>query len=55
MPALEFQSPQALWGMLAIPLLLVWAVLERRSRAVLRFSAAAMLAAQGRGVRPYLL
>lgn len=51
----ELESPKALLLLAIIPLLVLWAVVERRRRAVLRFSAAAELFRQGRGVRPYLL
>jgi Ca-activated chloride channel family protein len=52
---LEFHSPQYLWGLLLVPVLLWWAWRERRARATLRFSAAHVLLRQGRGVRTYLL
>ncbi len=52
---LAFHSPQALWGLLLVPVLLYQAWRERRRRAVLRFSAAHILAQQGRGLRTYLL
>ena len=52
---LEFHSPEALWGLLVVPVLLVLAWRERRRRAVLRFSAAHVLLQQGRGLRSYLL
>ncbi len=52
---LEFHSPQYLWGLLLVPILLGWAWRERRARATLRFSAAHVLGRQGRGVRTYLL
>ena len=51
----NFNDPEYLWGLLLVPVLLVWAWLERRSRAALRFSAATLLARQGRGVRTYML
>ncbi|MFZ5467834.1 MAG: vWA domain-containing protein [Myxococcota bacterium] len=55
MPVLpSFHSPQALWLLLAVPLLIWWAVLERKSRAVFRFSAAHMLLRSGRGLRAHL-
>ncbi|MBN1206770.1 MAG: VWA domain-containing protein [Myxococcaceae bacterium] len=54
-PELAFHSPQALWGLLLVPVLLYQAWRERRRRAVLRFSAAHVLARQGRGLRTYLL
>ena len=50
-----FHTPGVLWLLTAAPLLLIWALVERRTRAVLRFSATGMVAAQGRGVRPFLL
>jgi Ca-activated chloride channel family protein len=54
-PNLAFNNPEALWGLLLVPVLLYWAWRERRSRAVLRFSAAHVFAQQGRGLRSYLL
>jgi Ca-activated chloride channel family protein len=51
----EFHSPQALWLLALVPFIIGWAVIERRKRAVLRFSAASLLFAQGRGLRPYFL
>ncbi|XXF76517.1 VWA domain-containing protein [Myxococcaceae bacterium GXIMD 01537] len=54
-PNLAFHSPEALWGLLLVPVLLYQAWRERRSRAVLRFSAAHVFARQGRGLRVYLL
>jgi Ca-activated chloride channel family protein len=51
----EFHSPQYFWLLLLVPLIIGWSVVERRKRAVLRFSAASQLFAQGRGVRPYFL
>lgn len=51
----SFHSPQYLWLLLLIPLFLLWAWVEKRKRAVLRFSAASQLFKQGRGLRPYLL
>ncbi|GMU59747.1 MAG: aerotolerance protein BatA [Myxococcaceae bacterium] len=51
----EFHSPRWLWLLALIPALLAWAVVERRRRAVLRFSAASALLAQGRGLRPRFL
>src|SRR5262245_16284499 len=53
--SLEFHSRWVLWLMAGAPLLLLWAYVERRTRAVFRFSAASLLVRQGRGVRPYLL
>jgi Ca-activated chloride channel family protein len=52
---LEFHNPQFLWGLLIIPALIVWAMVERKLRAVLRFPGATMLSKQGRGIRPYFL
>jgi Ca-activated chloride channel family protein len=54
-PNLAFHSPEALWGLLLVPVLLFGAWRERRTRAVLRFSAAHVFAQQGRGLRSYLL
>lgn len=54
-PSLAFHNPHALWLLLAVPLLLLAAWRERRSRAVLRFSATSAFAKHGRGLRPYLL
>src|SRR3712207_2730593 len=51
----DFHSPHFLWGLLLVPVLLLWAWRERLSRAALRFSAAHWLARQGRGLRTYLL
>lgn len=50
-----FHSPQFLWLLLLVPAFLVWAWVEKKRRAVLRFSAASQLFKQGRGVRPYFL
>ncbi len=50
-----FHSPQFLWLLLAAPLVFVWAWVEKRRRAVLRFSAASQLLRQGRGLRPWVL
>lgn len=56
MPAsFEFHSRWVLWLMAAAPVILAWAYVERRTRAVFRFSAASLLVKQGRGLRPYLL
>jgi Ca-activated chloride channel family protein len=52
---LAFHSPQALWGLLLVPVLLYQAWRERRRRAVLRFSAAHVFLQQGRGLRTYML
>ncbi len=51
----SFHSPHYLWLLLAVPMILVWAWVERRKRAVLRFSAASQIFKQGRGIRPYFL
>ncbi len=50
-----FHSPQWLWLLVVAPVFVLWAWLEKKKRAVLRFSAATQLFKQGRGVRPYLL
>jgi len=50
-----FHSPQWLWLLVLAPVFVLWAWLEKKKRAVLRFSAASQLFKQGRGVRPYLL
>ncbi|MDY7228598.1 VWA domain-containing protein [Hyalangium sp. s54d21] len=52
---LAFHSPQALWGLLIVPVLLYQAWRERHRRATLRFSAAHVFALQNRGLRAYLL
>lgn len=52
---LNFHSPQALWLLLGLPLIFAWAFVERRRRAVLRFSAAKALVTGGRGIRPWLM
>lgn len=53
---LTFHNPQVLWLLLLLPLSLWWAHVQRRSRAVLRFSAAHVLVRGGRrGARAYLL
>ena len=51
----DSHNPQAFWGLLLVPVLVLWAWRERRQRAVLRFSAAGVLAKSGRGLRTYLL
>jgi Ca-activated chloride channel family protein len=51
----EFHSRWVLWLLAGAPFFLAWAFVERRTRAVLRFSAAGVVAAQGRGLRPYLM
>jgi len=55
MPSFEFHSRWVLWLIAGAPVLLAWAYVERRTRAVFRFPAAGVLVKQGRGVRPYLL
>jgi Ca-activated chloride channel homolog len=50
-----FHSPQALWGLLIVPVLLYQAWREGRRRATLRFSAAHVFLRQGRGLRAHLL
>lgn len=51
-----FHSPQYLWLLVLAPLIPTWALVERRKRAVLRFSAAgALIQHGGRGLRPWLL
>lgn len=54
-PLPAFNNPEALWGLLLVPLLLWQAWRERRARATLRFSAAHVFARGGRGLRAYLL
>ncbi|ABF91605.1 MULTISPECIES: VWA domain-containing protein [Myxococcus] len=54
-PLPAFNNPEALWGLLLVPLLLWQAWRERRARATLRFSAAHVFARGGRGFRAYLL
>jgi Ca-activated chloride channel family protein len=51
---LIFHNPRALWLLLAIPLLLAWTLLERRSRSVFRFSAGHVFSRTARGWRAYL-
>lgn len=50
-----FHSPRALVLLAFVPALLAWAYIERKRRAVLRFSAASQLLTQGRGLRPRFL
>ena len=50
-----FHSPEALWGLLIVPVLLYQAWREGRRRAALRFSAAHVFLRQGRGLRAHLL
>src|SRR5258708_22786170 len=52
---LTFHNPHALWLLLLVPLIAVWALVEGRSRAVLRFSAAHVFSAGPAGWRPRLL
>jgi Ca-activated chloride channel family protein len=52
---LVFHSPRALWLLLAIPFLIGWVLVSRRSWAVLRFSAAHVFAGGPRGWRSYLV
>jgi Ca-activated chloride channel family protein len=54
-PALSFHNPEALWLLLAVPLVAWWMVRQRTRKAVLRFSAAHAFAGKPRGIRPYLL
>lgn len=54
-PLPAFNNPEALWGLLLVPLLLVQAWRERRARARLRFSAAHVFARGGKGLRTWLL
>ncbi len=51
----DFHSPWMLWLLLLAPAIALWAVVERRKRAVLRFSATKLLIAHGRGLRAHLL
>ncbi|HLL03479.1 MAG TPA: VWA domain-containing protein [Myxococcaceae bacterium] len=55
LPELAFHSPEALWGLLLVPVLMYQAWRENRRRATLRFSAAHVFLRQGRGLRAYLL
>lgn len=52
---LTFHSPQLLWLLALVPLSLWWAYVQRRERAVLRFSATGVFATGRRGLRVYLL
>ncbi|WP_342375639.1 VWA domain-containing protein [Myxococcus stipitatus] len=54
-PLPAFNNPEALWGLLLVPLLFVQAWRERRARAPLRFSAANVFARSGKGLRTYML
>jgi len=51
---LIFHNPKVLWLLLAIPLLIAWAIFERRKRAVFRFSAVNGFSSHRRGWRAYL-
>ncbi len=51
----SFHSPWMLLLLGVVPVVLLWAWLERRSRAVLRFSATHAFVRHGRGIRAYLL
>jgi len=55
MPSDLFHDPELLWGLLLVPLLLLWRRRQRRTRAVLRFPAASAFARQPRGWRTRLL
>ena len=55
LPDASFHSPWMFALLGAVPLVLLWAWLERRTRAVLRFSAAHVFARHRRGPRPFLL
>lgn len=50
-----FHSPQMLWLLVLVPVFLGWTWVEKKKRAVLRFSAASQLFKQGRGIRPFML
>jgi len=54
-PDLTFHSPAFLWALVLVPGLLYGAWREKRTRAVLRFSAAHVFARQPRGLRSRLL
>lgn len=49
-----YQQPLALLLLALVPFLLAFVWLEKRTRAVLRFSATTLLAKQGRGLRTYV-
>ena len=51
----SFHSPQLLWLLVLVPVFIGWTWVEKKKRAVLRFSAASQLFKQGRGVRPFML
>ena len=44
-----------LWLLVLVPVFLGWTYVEKKKRAVLRFSAASQLFKQGRGLRPFML
>jgi Ca-activated chloride channel homolog len=50
-----FHNPKVLWLLLGLPSVIAWAILEQRTRAVFRFSAADPLAASGPGWRAHCL
>src|SRR5215510_4057932 len=52
---LTFHNPHALWLLLLVPLIGLWGLVDGRSRAVLRFSAAHVFSAAPPGWRPRLL
>lgn len=54
-PGLQFHNPELLWGLLAVPAVLLAAAYHRRQRAVLRFPGAAVLSRGGRGLRAWLV
>jgi Ca-activated chloride channel homolog len=54
-PNVAFHSPWMLALLGLVPVVIFWALLERRSRAVLRFSATHAFARHGRGIRPYMI
>lgn len=54
-PGLQFNNPEVLWALLALPILLWTAIAERRRRAVLKFPAVATFKLHRRGIRPFLL
>jgi Ca-activated chloride channel family protein len=51
----DFHSPHWLWLLALAPFIPLWAILEKKKRAVLRFSAASQLFRHGRGPRVYAL
>ena len=55
-PGLQFHNPELLWGLLAVPGVLLAAASHRRKRAVLRFPGTTVYAAAGgRGLRTWLV